>query len=107
MDGKAKAIVAEVLNSPSLVVPVYQRRYSWGNAQVDRMMTDIESAIRASRASYFLGSVILDSSQGDFREVAVIDGQQRLTTISLLLMVLRDELADKDSTTAEKSTMFI
>ncbi|WP_203633965.1 DUF262 domain-containing protein [Lacticaseibacillus suibinensis] len=102
MDGKAKAIVAEVLISPSLVVPVYQRRYSWGSAQVERMMTDIESAMLAHKRSYFLGSLILDSSQGDFHEVAVIDGQQRLTTVSLLLMVLRDELVDQDPTTAEK-----
>ena len=66
-----------------------QRRFKWRNRQIDQLWQDIVAAYKANRASYFLGTLLLVRSD-DSPRVSVIDGQQRITTLSLLLAVLRD-----------------
>lgn len=75
-----------------LEIPFFQRAYVWGEAQWERLLEDVE-AVSRTRIPYFMGSVILKqkltdtaSAVGDVR--IVIDGQQRLTTLSILLKVL-------------------
>ncbi|MFB3431818.1 MAG: DUF262 domain-containing protein [Phycisphaerales bacterium] len=74
-------------------VPKYQREYSWGKKDWDRLLQDIEE----NDAGYFMGSVICvrDSEgpvPGDEIIYELIDGQQRLTTLSLLLMAVYHKL---------------
>lgn len=71
---------------------LFQRAYVWDEPQWERLLDDIENVCK-THTPYFMGSVILKqqltntgSSVGDIR--TVIDGQQRLTTISILLKVL-------------------
>ena len=87
-------------------VPLYQRVYSWGPKQLDQLWADIVdlTATRREepRASHFIGSLVLAASP-DFNAVGVskllvVDGQQRLTTLTLLLAALRDHLADTGDT---------
>ena len=66
-----------------------QRRFKWKKQQIDQLWQDITNAYNAERDSYFLGMLLLVQSN-DSGTVSVIDGQQRITTISILLAVLRD-----------------
>ena len=68
-------------------IPDYQRPYSWNGEQIEQMWDDIYSAMEAEEESYFLGPAIFIEKKGYFE---VVDGQQRLTTITILFCVLRD-----------------
>ncbi|MGY4099563.1 DUF262 domain-containing protein [Nocardia sp. R16R-3T] len=70
-------------------IPSYQRPYRWGTDQALQLLDDLEEALRRDiDEPYFLGSVVLvQQSEAQFD---VIDGQQRLTTLSILFAVLRD-----------------
>jgi hypothetical protein len=73
-------------------IPVYQRPYAWDTEQVDDLLDDLLYAMRRDGDEpYFLGSIVL--IKGDDANCQVVDGQQRLTTLTMLLCVLRD-LAD-------------
>ena len=77
-------------------IPLYQRPYAWTMEQVDELQDDLLSAMdRDAQSPYFLGSIVLIKNEGDSRS-AVVDGQQRLTTLSMLFCVLR-ELAAGDA----------
>lgn len=66
-----------------------QRRFKWDRQQVDQLWEDIRKAHTSNHDSYFLGTLLLVPTNP--RKLSVIDGQQRLTTVSLLLAVLRDQ----------------
>ena len=71
-------------------IPLYQRPYAWTTEQVDELLDDLLNAMdRDSQSPYFLGSVVLIKNEGDSKS-AVVDGQQRLTTLSMLFCVLRE-----------------
>src|SRR3954471_7839175 len=72
-------------------IPPYQRPYAWTSEQVDDLWDDLAGNVTGS---HFLGSVVL-SSEEEMRP-QVIDGQQRLTTLMLLLSVLRDACHERD-----------
>lgn len=70
-------------------IPDYQRPYSWGTEQSLQLLDDLDGAIdRDPDEPYFLGSLVLVRDGG--RRAEVIDGQQRLTTLSILFAVMRD-----------------
>lgn len=75
-------------------IPVYQRPYAWEVEQVRDLLTDLAEAID-SDSVYFLGSIVLIKSPG-LSPAKVVDGQQRLTTLTILLSVLRDLTADAE-----------
>lgn len=71
-------------------VPDYQRPYAWGRDETLQLFDDLMSALdRDTDEPYFLGSVVLVKEKGS-PESEVIDGQQRLTTLTILCGVLRD-----------------
>ena len=82
-------------------VPLYQRKYSWKREQCEKLFDDIvKVAGDAGRPCHFIGSVIYlarDDAQhaSAVKEYLVIDGQQRLTTLSLLLLALGDYTKEK------------
>ena len=88
-----KKTINEIFNgSRILEIPFFQRAYVWDEPQWERLLDDIENVCK-THTPYFMGSVILKqqltntgSSVGDIR--TVIDGQQRLTTIYLILRLL-------------------
>ena len=69
-------------NSYKYIIPPYQREYSWKEEQWESLFNDIYE----NETGYFLGSIICISSETN--ELDVIDGQQRLTTLSILLLSL-------------------
>ncbi len=80
------------------VIPVFQRDYSWTEAECEQLWKDVLAIAAAPHdRGHFLGSVVYvstgDSSAG-FTRWLMIDGQQRVTTLTLLLTALRDHIAD-------------
>lgn len=71
-------------------IPSYQRPYAWTTEQAGELFSDIEAArARDQEDPYFLGSVVVIKAPQK-PEADVVDGQQRLTTLTILLCVLRD-----------------
>lgn len=77
-----------------LVIPVYQRNYNWkAEEQVKRMLDDMLKIIHGISESHFMGIFFSVSTQimSRFYEISLVDGQQRLTTLFLLLWALKYE----------------
>jgi hypothetical protein len=75
-------------------IPDYQRPYAWESEQVIQLLEDLVDALdRGGDEPYFLGSMVLVKDAG-VPVADVIDGQQRLTTLTILLAVLRDLTQD-------------
>ncbi|MCF2526279.1 DUF262 domain-containing protein [Yinghuangia soli] len=71
-------------------IPRYQRPYAWEVEQAEQLLADLDDALqRDGDEPYFLGSIVL-VKEADKAAAEVIDGQQRLTTLTILLAVLRD-----------------
>ncbi len=73
------------------IVPIYQRNYAWESDEIEQLLEDIND----STGKYYLGSLIVNQQSASVFEV--IDGQQRLTTIFLLLSYLNDESVNRNS----------
>jgi hypothetical protein len=74
-------------------IPDYQRPYAWTTEQAEELFSDLLSAMQDARANgaasqYFLGSIVLIKNDRDPRAM-VVDGQQRLTTLTILFAALR------------------
>lgn len=80
------------------VIPAYQRNYTWlANREVKQLMEDLKMVLCGERTKHFLGIMIyLETSLSPFqRERSVIDGQQRLTTIFLLMYAIKELMLQK------------
>ena len=69
-------------------IPDYQRPYDWGDEEIQQLWDDIYSAFDGQEDFYFLGPMVLVKTEDEHFEV--VDGQQRLTTLTILFCVLRD-----------------
>lgn len=79
-------------------IPDYQRPYAWTTGQATELFDDLYSAMQDARVSgsgsqYFLGSIVLIKNDRDPKS-SVVDGQQRLTTLTMLFAVLRTVMPD-------------
>jgi hypothetical protein len=97
---KAEEIQAGKLFSSDqqLLIPVWQRHYSWDRPQLKELWTDVRRVQEEDLNSHFLGSVVLNAlpwsgMPSEARRFSVVDGQQRVTTLTLLICALRDRLA--------------
>jgi hypothetical protein len=77
-----------------LCMPPYQRSYSWEKREALDLLSDLLSA-SDNGTPHFVGAIVLVASRED-GIVEIVDGQQRLTTLTILLAVLRDLETDKD-----------
>jgi len=89
---EAKEVEISKLFSPDYIfeIPIYQRPLSWNSENFNQLFEDIEDAINNEAVQYFLGTLILQSSVEENSRYAIIDGQQRLTSLVVLLAVIRD-----------------
>lgn len=79
------------------VIPVYQRPYSWNKGNCQLLIKDLEEVIKYNYPSHFFGSIVyVENEIGGCNEYIIIDGQQRITTISLLLLAIRNYIADNN-----------
>lgn len=74
------------------VVPQYQRPYVWQEDNIQELIDDLYYAFENKQNSeYFLGALVLKrTKEEEFREYEILDGQQRLTTLCMMIAVLRD-----------------
>jgi hypothetical protein len=79
------APVGELISN-NLIIPVYQRPYSWGKKQVYQLLDDLKEAKDHNESSYLVGTIIIFENTGKKHEI--VDGQQRLTTLTLILKLL-------------------
>ncbi|MEO5360833.1 MAG: DUF262 domain-containing HNH endonuclease family protein [Nitrospirota bacterium] len=93
-----KIFVRQVLEM-WFTIPVYQRPYVWGNEEISDFLDDISyAALHNPTNEYFIGSIVLQDKPKDdnhkrninFKEYYLMDGQQRITTLLLLIAVIRD-----------------
>lgn len=94
--------VAEVFSKEyAFAIPAYQRPYAWETTQAEELLADLKDAMAQGSVEggfYFLGSIVLVKTHGG-PVSRVVDGQQRLTTLTILFSIIRDLTTD-----AEKKT---
>lgn len=75
-------------------IPLYQRPYAWGGEHIEQLIDDVRDIPEGGDQKYYLGSLVVAHEEG--KPYEVIDGQQRLTTLYLLLSALGVDLGDED-----------
>jgi hypothetical protein len=81
--------IGAMLKQGRLMVPPNQRSYAWRERHVDILLKDLWSAISGTKpADYFLGTIVLVQSPGNI--LTIVDGQQRLATVSIIFARIRD-----------------
>ena len=82
------------LQAPNVqfVIPVYQRNYDWTIGECKQLLNDIIEVETESRGTHFIGSIVFihegTYSTSEVKELVIIDGQQRLTTVNILYVAL-------------------
>jgi len=82
---KTLAAIFQTNSSVHYVIPVYQRSYSWKDEQIETLFDDIKN----EDIGYYVGNLLINT---DASSNNVIDGQQRLTTLSLMLLAIHENL---------------
>ena len=95
LDAKQQTIRKMFSGEKQYIIPPYQRAYSWEESACKELFEDLKNAQANSKDGYFLGNIVIAVSSEDNEKVEVIDGQQRLTTLTLLMKVLLE--FDKDN----------
>lgn len=89
-----KGNIFEILNGTrQFIIPVYQRLYSWGMPQCERLWDDIVAMEKLNKQGHFVGSIVNIAEKAmptGVQKFMIIDGQQRITTLILMLIALRD-----------------
>jgi len=92
MQAQEKTLIEFLRDKQQFTIPIYQRTYSWTQKQCLKLWEDIKEISKNDEVEYhFMGSIVrikrkLDSSE--ISEQVIIDGQQRITTILLLLTAI-------------------
>ena len=108
-----KQCVSDLLKSgraKPFIIPEYQRPYAWSSEQAETLFEDIwEFATTTGglykNGTYFLGSIV--SFENEFMEQEIIDGQQRITSLFLLLRAIYTKLVNGDDVNTEAAQNFI
>lgn len=96
-----EATLQKILNtSRQFIIPIFQRNFSWEKKQFKQLWTDIQRASKFTRErTHFIGSIVyidMGTPAGRPQQLMLIDGQQRLTTLSLLLCALKRYVQKND-----------
>lgn len=91
--------IKELLSSDnSYLIPIYQRNYAWGEKEISQLLQDIIDYLPSNK-NYYLGTlVVYETIHNGKTTYETIDGQQRLTTLSILLSLLKNEHIDNVDT---------
>lgn len=88
MEAKECKIQDILTENKKYIIPSYQRPYSWQLEHVEQLLEDITHSHESEENEYFIGSMICINKGGNTYEV--VDGQQRLTTLSLILLQIKN-----------------
>lgn len=95
MDGGIKNLSEFMRGSSRFYIPVYQRNYDWHIDNCKRLLEDLVTTHKEKRKTHFFGSLVVKPGSLH-QETIIIDGQQRLTTVSLLLLAIGKWLKDNE-----------
>lgn len=77
------------------IIPVYQRNYDWKERNCKQLFEDLIDIIKTKRDSHFFGSIVRSNAQdGGAGDFLIIDGQQRITSVSLLLLAMYNNIKE-------------
>lgn len=89
-----KGNIYQIFNGDNqFIIPVYQRYYSWDKEQCERLWNDIVNMQIQNKAGHFVGSIVNIAEKAmptGVQKYMIIDGQQRMTTLTLMLIALRN-----------------
>jgi len=96
--------IKELFSSDGYVIPIYQRNYAWGESEIIQLIQDIADYLEKDKKSkYYIGTLIVwERKQHNEIKFETIDGQQRLTTLSILLSLIKNEYPNVDLLWYEK-----
>lgn len=82
--------IKEILTEDYYIIPIYQRNYAWGKAEIGQLITDINDYFSGNKKdkAYYLGSLVCFKRENNYYEL--LDGQQRHTTLTLINAVLKE-----------------
>ncbi|PSV47312.1 GmrSD restriction endonuclease domain-containing protein [Photobacterium indicum] len=85
--------VAELFQQDDYIIPIYQRNYAWGESEVEQLLQDVWDIASKGKgqSTYYIGSLV--AYKRDANQYETIDGQQRHTTLSIILSVLKNEFS--------------
>ncbi|GAA7108720.1 DUF262 domain-containing protein [Helicobacter pylori] len=98
-----KTTIKEIFQAQGCSIPNYQRDYAWKDKNFRDLWEDLEEAIEYNkRVGHFIGTMVAAKNEDNKKLYDIIDGQQRMTTIFMLLHVLANEQNEKDKQETRK-----
>lgn len=88
LSANQKSIIEIYQGEEIFVIPDYQRSYSWGYDECYALYNDLMTAFKDNKREYFIGNLVMARYSSPKYERQIVDGQQRLTTLWLMLKVL-------------------
>jgi uncharacterized protein with ParB-like and HNH nuclease domain len=89
MTGRDTSLLNFMKSAEQLLIPAYQRNYDWKIEHCEKLFNDLLSVHYKKRSAHFFGSVVsVSDPYGNKQDFVIIDGQQRITTVSLILLAL-------------------
>lgn len=93
MNEKTELYNIEKLFEERYIIPIYQRNFEWGESEIRQLILDIfDYSIDNYNKDYYIGTLIVYDRKNNFE---IIDGQQRLTTLCILLSLIKNKYEDK------------
>lgn len=94
------------------IIPRFQREYSWGKIELNSFWNDILNQIKLDKAElitndYFIGALVLVGDDSKDTDFLVVDGQQRLTTITILFSALTETLKNIDNALSQSCYSYV
>ena len=101
VDAKSWTTIEWLRRTPAIAIPVYQREYRWTAATCDRLLQDIRVvAAKPEGTTHFIGSLL--GKPDDLGGLTLVDGQQRITTLLLLLAAVGERAGEAGDATASE-----
>ena len=88
--------VLELFSGASYEIPAFQRDYAWTKEQIDQLWQDIVNCSKSENSAHFLGPMVVIPTGKQGNDFLVVDGQQRLTTLQILISLIRDRWIELD-----------
>lgn len=93
--------IKDFFNGRFFEIPKYQRGYAWEIQNIRELFDDIIESIE-SNSNHYIGTIVLSKAEDDDEKYYVVDGQQRITTITLIINALVKGLSEKDAAYYER-----
>jgi uncharacterized protein with ParB-like and HNH nuclease domain len=88
--------VKDFFNGRFFEIPKYQRGYAWEKSNIRDLFDDVVEAVE-SNSNHYIGTIVLSKDDQDDEKFYVVDGQQRITTITLMMSALIKQLSPRDA----------